>query len=394
MADFKNIQDFKKSKTSKYPYQDPTFLSFVLLFDFNNKNISPLLSDTAEEYLKKKITSDPNNTYFAEKLEALQNFKKALKTINNEMPWYWQSLGGVDRLLKPNPSNAYWGGDEGRLTISTLESINLAVAGLMHLYRKATFDEEKWVWTMPANLRKFRMFVYVTEIRTIRNMSKPKLSLLGQDDEGNNKFKPSLKIKNDNAGISGRENRPYFMFELTSCEFDMSSGAAPFAELSKNPEAASNEIVLRYSKLRKVEARVLNGIVESQFNKDKISPAPDSESEEFNTLADFAKSKINQKIQDIKDGVVDNLERFSREKQAELIQQARNLTVNRIQNPVNIFQNFIEGVDGSSTPAQQTADIGKAIGDNVFNAVNVDGTTIADALQSAATNALGNVYDG
>lgn len=390
MADFKNIRDFTKGNMSKYPYQDPTYLSFVILFDFNNKNLSPLLSGPAEAYLEKLAVDE---RYFEEKLEALRNFKIALKTINNEMPWYWQSLTGLDRLLKYNTDNAYWGGDEAILTISTLESINLAVSGLMHLYRKAVWDEVKWTWAVPANLRRFRMFTYVTEVRVIKNLSKPKLNLLGQNDEGNATFKPSLKIQNDNANISGRENRPYFMFGLTECEFDITSGALPFAELSKNPEAASNEIVIKYENLQEIQSRVLNGIVETKFNKDKISPATDSESESFDSLADFAKSKINQKIEDIKDGVMDNLDRLSREKQLELIQQARNLTVNRIQNPVNIFQNFVNGVDGATDITQQTRDIGSAVTENVYGTVK-PGITINEALNDAAQNALGNVYYG
>ena len=389
MADFKQIRDFTKGNMKKYPYQDPTYLSFVILFDFNNKNLSPFLSDPAETYLSKLAEKD---SYFAEKLEALQNFKKALKAINNDMPWYWQSLTGVERLLKYNPDNAYWGGDEAVLTITTLESINLAVAGLMHLYRKAVFDEIKWSWVLPANLRKFRMFVYVTEVRTIKNLSKPKINGLDLNQFPEN-FKPSIQIANDNSEISGRENRPYFMFGLSECEFDITSGAVPFAELNKSPEGpATNEIVIKYENLTEIQSRVLNGIVSSEFNNDKISPAPDSESVSFNSLGEYAQSKLNQKLEDIKSGAIDNLERFSREKQLELIQAARNLTVNRVQDPVNAFQNFVAGVDGATDINQQTRDIGAAIKENVYG--NTGGSTIDDALKGAAQNALGNIYNG
>ena len=88
MSDFKNLKDFRKIKTSKHPYQDPTYLSFVMLFDFNDSIHSPLLSKSggANEYLNKMASAD---SFYDEKLESLLNFQKALKTINNEMPWYW-----------------------------------------------------------------------------------------------------------------------------------------------------------------------------------------------------------------------------------------------------------------------------------------------------------------
>ena len=175
MSDFKNIQDFRKSKLSRHQYQDPTYLSFLLLFDFTDGVNSPLLSKPAETFLEN--LGDP----YAERLEALQNFKKALKTINNEMPWYWQSLSGLERVQQYNPENAYFGGDDAELTIGTLESINLTVAGLMHLYRKAVFDETKWTYILPANLRRFRMYVYVTEVRTIKNLSEPKIGGLNSN---------------------------------------------------------------------------------------------------------------------------------------------------------------------------------------------------------------------
>ena len=58
MSDFKRISYFKKSKLSRYPYQDPTYLSFVMLFDFTDQINSPLLSLSAENYLAKLANAD------------------------------------------------------------------------------------------------------------------------------------------------------------------------------------------------------------------------------------------------------------------------------------------------------------------------------------------------
>jgi hypothetical protein len=389
MSDFKNIRDFRKSKTSNHPYQDPTYLSFVMLFDFNDKIGSPLLAkDSAAQIYLEKLAKD--SEYYAEKLEALQNFKKALRTINSQMPWYWQSLSGLERLLQYDTENPYRGGDESTITVDTLESINLAIAGLMHLYRKAVFDERKWCWVVPANLRKFKVFIYVTEVRTIKNMSAPTISGLSATDFPDN-FKPSIKIKNSNSEISGQTARPYFMFELGLCEFDIKSGSSAFGELSKSPEeAASGQIVFTYESLNNIQHRALNGIVESDFNTDKLSPAPDSETESFKSLGDFANSKINQRLEDIASGAITDLQRLSQDKQLEITQAIRNATVNRIPTAENVFQNFVQGIDGATDVNQQTRNIGQAISENVYG--TQAGETINGALTRAATNSLGNVY--
>ena len=380
MSDFKNIQDFRKSRLSRHQYQDPTYLSFLLLFDFADGVNSPLLSKPAETFLEN--LGDP----YAERLEALQNFKKALKTINNEMPWYWQSLSGLERIQQYNPENAYFGGDEAELTIGTLESINLTVAGLMHLYRKAVFDENKWTYILPANLRRFRMYVYVTEVRTIKNLSEPKINGLDTAQFPDN-FKPSIGIDNKNKGISGTQNRPYFMFSLKYCEFDLASGTSAFSELQKSPESeATGEIKIKYEALYSMESRVLNGIVESQYNGDNISPAPDVEDQQPDNLLDWAKGEATQKVSELSDRAVTEMKNRSINRLQELEAEAKRQTVGRLNAEVNnIFQDFVQGVDRDLVPAQQTSNIKAAIADNVYG-LTEEGNTIGDALNSWSAN--------
>jgi hypothetical protein len=162
MSDFKTSVDFRKGSYRKYPYQDPTYLSFALLFDFYDIESSPLLAGGAENFLKGLAKED---AFYADRLNDLQNFIKTLGEINKELPWFWQSLKGLERLQQYNPENAYMGGDDAKLEIETLESLNLTISGLMHLYRRAIFDERKWTYIIPANLRKFRMLslIHISE---------------------------------------------------------------------------------------------------------------------------------------------------------------------------------------------------------------------------------------
>lgn len=393
MSDFKNISDFRKAKTSKYPYQDPTYLSFVILFDTNDRVNSPLFSGPAEEFLQ-GLETEP---YYAERLASLREFKKALLAINNDMPWYWQSLSGLENLQKYNPENAYLGGSDARLTISTLESLNLPIAGLMYLYRKAAFDERKWNWILPENLRKFRMYVYVTEVRSIKNLTQPTLNGIDTDTalkDFPDNIKPSIDIENANAGISGQNARPYFMVGLNFCEFDMTTGTNILADLQKNPtESATNEISITYEALNNIEARVLNGIIED-LKPNSLSPAPESESYSTDTLGNFAKDKFNSKVKELEDRAVQDLKLLGEQKKNELIQAARNATINRIPSIDNIYQNLVTGIDGATDVNTQSSNIGFNIKENIFGKSAITpGQTIGAALNQAANNSLGNVFD-
>lgn len=374
MSDFKNIDDFRKGKYPSHPYQDPTYLSFVLLFDFTDKQNSPLLAGAATDYYDKLIKeSGDNQAFFEERKEDLENFIKALKTINNHMPWYWQSLGGLDKILQYDTQNPFRGGDESKLTITSLESINLAVAGMMHLYRKAAFDEYKWSWILPKNLRQFRMYAYVTEIRSIKNFDESGLSL--------NPFKKKA------VPLTGLEHRPYFMFSLGFCEFDITSGTTAFADLSKNPEAAAmGDISISYEGLNQIQARALNGIVETKFNTDKLSPAPDFEKQNSSVAA-----RLIDGFENLVEDAVDDLKRLSQDKMQEIQQFVRDRTTNKFENPGNVFKNFVRRVDGATDINQQSRDIGAAVQENIYGAK--PGSTIGNTLDKAAQDSLGNVYE-
>ena len=415
MSDFKTPNDFRKGSYKKFPYQDPTYLSFALMFDWFDNEHSPLLSDAAENFIKglsetaTKKDDTPNtlavisnqNSFYKERLDDFIAFKDALYTINLELPWYWQSLKGLERLQQYDPLNAYRGGDDAKIEIETLESLNLPIAGLMHLYRKAIFDERKWCYILPANLRKFRMWIYVTEVRTIQ--VKPNTKVDGVDKKSvttdfPSNIKPSINTTNDNEGIMGAAGRPYFMIGLDYCEFDMTTGTNIFADLSKNPEGpAANSITIKYEASKKIEARVLNGIVsESDYAKNQHSPAPDSEFFDATSKSpmEFAKDKINGKIDEISEKAKESAKKLAEEKKRELLQAARDKTVNRIPTFENVYSNFIKKVDESTDVQQVAKNLGNVIPSNIAGVSA--GTTFKQALDKGAKNAvknLGNAYD-
>ena len=376
-------------------YQDPTFLSFVLMFvpGSTNKNPngltaefeSPLFSQEAEDFYTKLSNGDTKK--YAEKLQAFKDFKTALFKINNEMPWYWQSLEGVDRLLQFDPMKPYWGGDEAKLKISCLESINLAITGLMNLYRKAVFDEEKWCYVLPANLRKFSMWVYVKDLRPI-------------DTSWNEETEMP-----HNADIVGTG----MQFLLTFCEFDIASGSKAVAELS-NVEytQAAQEISINYERMNRVDGIYLAGVINDNLETSKQNdiniPGVNQTTNKYpndpfnlNKTVDsykqkFSKEGINDQFKAAQNIAKDQLINLGNKKKEELLGKITSTVNDKIPSINNIIMNGVNRIDQASNVNGLLSPkaIEETIKANIYG-LN-PGQSIMDALNAAAAAGLGNVY--
>jgi len=151
------------------PYQDPTALGFQFLFDYVDVAGSPLIIEaedvpgTALHYLK--------NIGDLKRVAYLKKFIELLKMINKDNPWYWQSIEGVKEAIVTDgqwSKNVFMGGPDKPIKINTLESIDLKITGLMDLYRQAAFDMKNRKAILPENLRKFRVYLWISEVRKIK----------------------------------------------------------------------------------------------------------------------------------------------------------------------------------------------------------------------------------
>jgi type II secretory pathway component PulJ len=246
------------------------------------------------------------------------------------------------------------------------------------------------------------MWVYVTEVRSIAIVENVKVNGIPKKIDKNaikgfpDNFKPSLDVENKNAGISGTEGRPYFLVGAKYCEFDLSSGTTVFADLNKNPEMAKEALTIKYQKIEKVEARVLNGIITQSYAEAQLSPAPDQEmlANESKTPAQFAKDKIKGRIDKFAEKAKEDLKALADSKKKELLQKLKDETINRVPTFENVFSNIMRRADQNSTAALNDVvagrNIGAAIQANVYGIL--PGTTIGQGLNKAAINNLGNVY--
>jgi len=214
------LKGFKLSKQGNY--EDPTYLGFKIIFDFGTLPInaedglppSPLFKDdsyyygaqnnffgsnpfgqpqydyltpglngkvayySAASYLEQR---EANYPYGGKRADMLRQFKIILSDILSNSPWFIQSIDGLDNLAKV-ARPGYQPGGEGTfsaqrtankvLEFKTLESMNLRMSALADLYNQATFDYDNMRELIPRNLRKFTMYIFVSEIRNFFKTSR------------------------------------------------------------------------------------------------------------------------------------------------------------------------------------------------------------------------------
>lgn len=257
MSDFKHINEFRKGTVIRKINEDPTYLSFFLMFDTVDHEHSPLLSGPAQNYLKNFV--DPaSGTQYAVYLE---NFKKVLMKINMEMPWFWNKISGLELTQTYGKMDEPWrGAEKPKIDIECLEeNIELTAIGLMTLYKNACYDYQRYLEILPKNLRHFRVWIIMSEVRTFQQDTGARdLNQYGSSMPENNSKNISLipRAKGYETGIGRNSNKfdkalvsqfeadakPYLMFELGFCEWEPDSIADMFADVSKLPELKKPKI--------------------------------------------------------------------------------------------------------------------------------------------------------
>lgn len=320
------VLDFKKGLTRWSKFNDPTYLGFLLLFDWTSPHDptgsyylgggSPLLAGGIDE---SKAGSNPESweppkgtamdylkrTEEFTRMKYLNAFINTLKSINYYMPWYWQSIEGLEELWKwKHFEDPYRGGDGALLKIACLESIDLRVTSLIDFYKKACYDFEYRRMIIPENLRKFRVSVYIEEIRKFKvdegligkfNTSvegaltnlNPESNAYKKISEKTNSISDDSRLQDASNWLADNdaENLRYIngagsqvMFDLQYCEFETDESSAFLANANMTlPEMASQIIAFKYENVRQestypfkyMELENPSGNV-GGFNKDEV----------------------------------------------------------------------------------------------------------------------------
>lgn len=319
MSDFNHINEFRKGAMVRKINEDPTYLSFFMMFDTQDPQHSPLLAGPAEAYLKNMIDAH-TNTHYAIKVKA---FKDVLLKINSEMPWFWQRISGLELTQQFGKMDEPWRGSEKpKIDIECLEeNIELTAIGLMELYKNACYDYERYLEVLPKNLRKFRVWIYLSEIRTFQQDTGARdLDLYGTPMPENKSRSVNIipRAKGYETGIGKNSNqfdkalaqqfsveaKPFVAFELGHCQWVPDSIADMYADTSKTPDRKKPKISFTWE---------TSSIMAQQFGSniftedDTLLPAtkPDDGlyNQPFNPLA-IAQNAISDKVNGIAGAMV------------------------------------------------------------------------------------------
>lgn len=242
--------------------EDPTVMGFNLWFYFNdlplglNKTPSPLFSeqpgsDSAILYL--------DSIGESERSKSLKDFKERLRLLALDTPYYFQTIEGLAGINKFDPNNPFRGFDR-KLTINTLESIDLRVSSMIAQYMDAVYDFEFHRLMVPQNLLYFSFYLMLNEIRGIRKLI-------------------NAKAENDIDRYELlNENLNSYVYKFEMCTFDFEN-ANPWNEMvdNKGGEPASNRFNINVGRIVDTHQvnflQIASGSV-PQIPSSKVAPLP------------------------------------------------------------------------------------------------------------------------
>ena len=372
----------RKGARSAKIHEDPTLLSFMILFHANDTSSvahSPLLNGEAERYLRNVVRTDLGEIY----ADNLATFNRVLLKVNREMPWFWQGLKGVEKAMTYGEMKEPWrGSDKPQLEIECLEeNVELTAIGLMELYKNSCFDLDRYVEIVPKNLREFSMDIYFSEIRTFQKDTDARnLGITDNPDSRLNSTGSNARdvkelhpVFNSNLIGMGPESRPFVALRFTHCEFDIDSIADYFADMSRNPEAKKPTLKIKWGTCRPLGAR----IGPNMFNENRdaglvttgqpVNDATDPNQIPLNKVSEKAQQNANSmdSLSNVHDGA---------------------------STPTSSGDSFDNIHDGTSPRAESVTDRGRVtIGDaakDVLGSIKDDIVDTAQGLAAGVTNAV------
>lgn len=229
---------FRKGFMFNDAYDEPTYLTFYLDFDFDALMTDPMTSLSASPLFDQGNVKTEVQTsavkflgakYGGSSVDDLNSFNNTLKYITNDTPWYFQSISGVNKLWK-NLTEGLKTGINGDivLNIGCLEAIDLRIMQLAEFYQKAMMDNKWMRYKLPDNLRHFNMRIYIGEVRDIYS------NLNAANAAGNTDLialatrnvtgRPDPNAPDQSGSVTAMRFNSFFYiyFDCYQCEFDFS----------------------------------------------------------------------------------------------------------------------------------------------------------------------------
>ena len=99
--------------------------------------------------------------------EYIRLFEQGFENLVKECPWFFVKVSGLADSWKIDPGNNFRGKDK-KITIETLESIDMKMTFLLDCYRKAVWDANWMRWAVPDHMRYFKMAIIISEVRPMQ----------------------------------------------------------------------------------------------------------------------------------------------------------------------------------------------------------------------------------
>ncbi len=204
-------------------YDEPTYLTFALAFSSKNveANINsnydkfpmPLFNNDAQDFA---LRNDYSTLAYLEDIKepirakSLERFINNFFDLQNNFQWYFQRIDGLENLLTVKPESGIRVNQDSRITITTLEGLDMRVSQLMNMYRKIAFDDVYQRWMLPDMMRYFALDIYITEFRTFHRPN------LLNPTSGNSTVQTTILEMMQNI-------MPTWVLHCDYCEFDITS---------------------------------------------------------------------------------------------------------------------------------------------------------------------------
>jgi len=273
MSIYKTFRDYSKSKREagrnslSARFDQPTYISFKLIFAnswerdqwYNgagndyvgglnyDRMPHPLFMEKGadgiedrQRYSAVDYLLDANEFTRAQMLEEFQY--KWLKLQDN-FQWYFQKIEGVEELLKIDPKKGIRVPEDKRLTITSLEGIDLRMSHLLNMYRKIAWDDVYQRWILPDMMRYFTLKIYISEFRQFHTINQ--FDGWGVADETyKNDGELNLKLLDDIL--------PTWIINCEMCEFDLEGLEFDYLQnlgVGEEPEQAGVKFKIKVGKI-------------------------------------------------------------------------------------------------------------------------------------------------
>lgn len=201
------------------------FFYFKIFFNFrtNHGLLADLLADNEIGFSGSKSSAvyylaSNEHRYKQEQLThrklALYKFGAALHSMEVETPWIFKGVNQLDTLDMANFNNI--GKTREIEILFNNETVDMRIGTLLDLYKYACYDTINMKEIIPANLRKFDMFILTFHV-PIKNFQ----TEITTSKDGNKAIPAKTTMPNDNSLFSNVMS--YKMYTFVNCEFDPAS---------------------------------------------------------------------------------------------------------------------------------------------------------------------------